>query len=279
MIFLGDDETEKRDAAGLVPVSRKYISWYTDPTTGIPYKISLCYKLNEKDPLALENQLLQLEDIDERYKLYEQLLSRELESNVDKLLSWPRVAGIDLHTDDNGTPQWKYSEDEDEKLTLIPDEEIPSHIPRIEVSELTDVEYDDPIYKVNYNGQTHVVKVSETAGSKGNYCAHFDSEVHARIKIGNAPHISKMVGVVMHNSSVDGKRYVQGILLEYYIHGISGLRYLLEHGDTPVEDHIKRRWISQIAHGVQLIHAAGVMHGDLCSFNIVADENYNAYII
>ena len=69
------------------------------------------------------------------------------------------------------------------------------------------------------------------------------------------PHVAKLVGVVVHNS------YVEGFLLEYCSRG--DLKSLLKESHPPVAMSRKDRWAAQIAHGILMIHKAGIFHGDL----------------
>ena len=177
------------------------------------------------------------------------------------------------HVTDNGELAWNTFEDKEEILARIPTCDIPPHIAKIDISELTDVsDLSGSVYTAEYQDKTHVIKVHEESYQN----TDFRAEVEARIRMGNLPHVVGMVGVVVNNSRIPDRSYVQGILLEYCPKGT--LKSLLRRSDPPVESSMKKRWAAQIAHGISAIHEAGLIHGDLRCENVVLDENDNARI-
>ena len=271
-----DSQTEESDPTTGLTISQKLVTWYTNPITNARHQISVSYQFNETNASAIENELLRSPEYDlmtDKKNILEPLYTKELASNLHKL--WPTITGLEVHTNNNGDLQWRYFEDKEEALVLIPVGDIPEHIPRIDTSELKNVAKLDvgPIYTVWYRDQMYIVKVLQEA------CQNkvFRAEVEARIKIGKAPHIVGMVGVVTVKSPIDSQLYVQGILLEYCVKG--ALKCLLKRSDPPVQRHLKERWAAQIAHGISIIHEAGVIHGDLRCENIVVDKDNNARII
>jgi len=130
-----------------------------------------------------------------------------------------------------------------------------------------------PVFTVSNDGKTCILKAHEAA-----YQNHiFPTELNARIKLGSAAHVTKMVGVVTHDSSIDGTCYVHGIVLEHCSKG--DLRSLLKNSDPPVELSRKYRWAAQIVHGLLTIHQAGLLHGDLRCQNVVVDGCDDAQLI
>jgi hypothetical protein len=166
---------------------------------------------------------------------------------------WPTVTGLEFHTAEDGNVKWTLFEDAVEIVRRIPITDIPQHIPRIEISELTYV--DDLVGSVSamlYEGKQYAMKAHNYASQN----VGFPLEVDVLIKLGNAPHVAQMAGVVVELSLVDGNRYVQGVLLQYC--GKGDLRALLE---DAVELSRKDRWAAQIAHGLIEIHKTGLMQG------------------
>jgi serine/threonine protein kinase len=67
------------------------------------------------------------------------------------------------------------------------------------------------------------------------------------------------------------------MLLQYCKKG--NPKILLKYSNPPVTLSRKKRWAAQIAHGLQSIHGAGSVHGDLRCENVVVDEFDNAHLI
>lgn len=153
-------------------------------------------------------------------------------------------------------------------------DDIPESIPRIQFADITDQSrLDGPVYTVPYCGKRHALKAHESV-----FQNHlFRVELFARVKLGDVPHVAKLVGVIVQNDMVDKRSYVVGMLLRYCEK--TDLKFILQHSDPPVEWSRKERWAAQIAHGVIEIQKKGVMHGDLRCANIVIDQLDDAYII
>jgi hypothetical protein len=234
-----------RDPTSKLFVSEKLCTWYADPATGRKYKVTVGYKFNEKILEAAENRLLrspEYEEWEEKKKVLIQLFSQELASGSHQM--FPTVTALEFHTTDDGQLQWRVFEDTNEVIALVSADEIPKCVPRIEVSELTELEELTGvcIYTAKYNGVMCVVKIHEDPDQNDT----FPAELKARTRLANAPHISRLIGIVIQDSPADGKSYVQAMVLEYGAKG--AIKHLLSCSEPPVEPTRKKRWAAQIAH-------------------------------
>lgn len=258
-----------------VKVKEKLNTIYVHPLTGAEYKVTVSYKINDKISHAIENNLLhspEYSNWDDKQKCLIPMYSSAIEARSYAL--WPTVTGLEFHTTEHGVVQWRMFEDEEEIVRRIPVTEIPHHILRIELCDLTPIcNLLGSVSTVLYNGDTYVMKVHEYASQNDD----FPTEVNALIKLGKVPHVVQMIGVIVQRSSLDGETYVQGILLPYC--DKRDLKSLLEEAAPKVNAARKDRWAAQITHGVMAIHQAGLVHGDIKCGNIVVDKFDDAHLI
>jgi hypothetical protein len=259
-------------------ISKKFSTTYIDPVTGEGNRISVSYEYNERFADAFENELLRSPIYDDflyKVNVLNEFINKELKSY--SFIMSPIVTGLRFVTvTADGKIQWENYEDPESKLNFVPTAQVPHHIPRIEfkdLTEITDKPVDGALFAAKYLGVKYIVKAHVGLFQE----VDFPQELEARIKIGNAPHICPFLGIVIQDSPVDGKSYVQGMLLEDAKRG--SLRKVLRCSNPPIEPSIKERWAAQIAHGLAAIHRAGVMHGDLKSENVVVDDNDDVLII
>jgi len=270
-LFAGHSTYFRNDIA----VKEKLKTIYVHPLTFVEHKITVSYNYNDTLSTAIENQLLrspQYTSWDDKKKVLIPMYSSALESFADKLCR--TVTGLEFYTVKPDEVQWRVFEDTEEIVRQIPATEIPPHIPSINFSDLALIEnVMGTVYKVMHKHKTYAMKSHESASQNED----FRTEVEALINIGEVPHVVPLVGVVVQDSPMDGKSYVQGILLKYCEKG--SLQTLMEDSDFPLNSSRKDRWAAQIAHGIMSIHEAGLMHGDLKSGNVVVDEFDNANLI
>src|SRR5207248_1983403 len=107
------------------------------------------------------------------------------------------------------------------------------------------------------------------------------NEIESFMCLSNSQHVIQLLGLVISSNlylSCPKNRSVLivcGILLQYASHGSLGR--LLESDSLNWSQCL--RWAKEIALGLQEIHAAGMFHMDLKSYNVVIDDLYNAIII
>lgn len=156
----------------------------------------------------------------------------------------------------------------------IPDSLIPSHVTRVQLSEVTNhCVLAGPVSTGIYDGRTFAIKAHDHSYQN----SVFPAELRAFITLGKVPHVVELVGVVVQDSPLDAKSYICGMLLQYCKKG--NLKTLLKYSNPPVTLSRKKRWATQIAHGLQSIHGAGLVHSDLRCENVVVDEFGNAHLI
>jgi hypothetical protein len=277
--FLGPRETHEDDPVTNLPISKKFTTSYIDPVTGERNRISVSYEYNKQFADAFENQLLRspvYEDFVYKANVLNEFINKEIKSYSFTMS--PTVTALKFVTATaDGKFQWESYEDPESMLNFVPAIQVPQHIPRINfqhLSEITEMPvavnaaFTARFLGVKFFIKAHVDHLQEFA---------FPRELESRIKIGDVPHICPLLGIVVQDSPIDGKSYVQGMLLEYAEQGT--LLQVLRYSDPPIKPVIKELWAAQIAHGLAGIHRAGVTHGDLKSENIVVDDNDDILII
>jgi serine/threonine protein kinase len=253
-------------------VAEKIRTIYTNYSTHMQHKVTVAWKLNENTPKCLENHLLRRPEYtnwQQKKDVVLPLTLNEFDSGLHRV--WETVTGFEFRTD-NGKLSWTSFEDEEEIIVRLPLENIPAHVPKIDFSLLSARRHlDGPISTVKYQRRTCVLK-SHISAIQNDI---FPAEVDARIKLGNVAHVTPMLGVVVKDSKVDRTPQVTGILLKYG--GKGDLRRILR--TEKIKRTIRERWAAQIIHGLDAIHNAGLIHGDLKCRNVVVDGRNNAQII
>jgi hypothetical protein len=276
--FLSTQEIQEYDdPVTNLPISRKFTTSYTDPATGGLHRISVRYEYNERFVDAFENELLRspmYEDFEYKANVLNEFINKEIKSYSFTMS--PIVTGLKFVTvTEDGKCKWECYEDPDSSLDFVLTARVPSHIPRINfqpLAEITDVGA-GAAFTAKFLGVTFFVKAHVDPIQNSN----FPRELEARIMIGNAPHVCSLLGIVVQDSPVDGKSYVQGMLLKYAKRGT--LLHVLRKSNPPIKPAIKEQWAAQIAHGLAGIHRASVVHGDLKCENIVVDDNDDILLI
>ena len=114
---------------------------------------------------------------------------------------------------------------------------IPKAIPRIQISDLTDHKHlDGPVCIVMYRGKKYAFQAHQSVYQN----RLFPIELFARVELGDIPHIAKLIGIVLHECSMDRAFYIVGMLLEYCEK--ADLKFILQHSNPPVEWSRKARW-------------------------------------
>lgn len=196
-----------------VVVEEKLKTLYFDPSTQTHHRITVSYRFNETVPTAIENQLLRSEAYAEwvdKEKILIPMYSKKLDTSTHEL--WPTVTGLEFCTLEDGNIEWRIFEDTREVVTRIPIADVSYRITNIGSSELMNLKrLTGPVFTAMYKGEKCILKAHEAAYQNKLFRTEFD----AQLKLGDAPHILRMIGVVSHDSSLDRKSYVQGLLFQY----------------------------------------------------------------
>lgn len=266
------------DPVSNLPIYQRMSSCWIDPTTRERHRVSASYYYNEKFVNAVENDFLRLpmynENILKKEEEITELINKELSSRPYQM--GPIITGLKFTTiTADGQIQWEYYDDPDSALDLVLTARVPDRITRIHFQDLEAIESlsHEVAFTAEYLGVTYFVK----AHTETLHNISFMTELEARIKIGNIPHVCPMIAIIIQDSAADGQSYVQGMLLQYESNG--SLEEVLRYSNPPIEPAIKERWAAQIAHGIALIHRAGVLHGDLRCENIMVNKDNDILII
>jgi hypothetical protein len=165
-------------------------SLYTDPLTQTLHHITISYEYNDNIPTALENRLLRALEYaawEEKEKLLIQMYSTELSKSSHQL--WPAVTGLQFHTAENGEILWTVFEDTEFVVVRIPDSLIPSHIARVQLSEVTDhCVLAGPVSTGVYDGHTFAIKAHDHSYQN----SVFPAEFRAFITLGKVSHVVEL---------------------------------------------------------------------------------------
>jgi Protein tyrosine and serine/threonine kinase len=267
------------------PLSESISLLYTNPFTCHQLQYTVTYRWNEKIPDAIENTLLQMGGQDSFFLSHDAKANylvpqcrKIIESSSN--LSVTGIPEIEICTGDNGEIQWRLqvSENTAEKRVCLSVSQVPNDFPRFSVDNLFNFREDviQNIFKVDLKipgGLTCIFKPNHDNKSNG----PFAREVDAHIRAMDLPHSNQMVAVVVNNRDDPERASVEGMLLEYCSKGNLGKR--LRRSRPPIDVATKLKWAAQIAHGIQMLHAVGVVHHDLCCENVVINEDDNAELI
>ena len=264
-----------RDPITKEPVAEKVTTMYRNPQSYTQLQLSINYKYNPNHPGCLENELLrspEYQGIEEKLARLVPVYTKILEAEPPPRV-WLTVTAITLSTNENGEIESTLSEDKEEAVTILHTSKIPADVPKIRFDRLYDLRSIDPVmYTAQYESETCALKMSSTVNEE-----LFKAEVNGRIKLGQCPHINEMIGVVINNPYIPERSYVEGMLLQYCPAG--DLLNVLSNADHPTGMELKHKWAVQIAHGIMELHKKGIIHGDLCSRNVVIHDEEDAQII
>lgn len=270
MNFRDDPVTKRR-------VYEKINGIYTCPSSHTQLHYTIGYKFNEIIPSAIENKFLASDEpnfakeVEHKMKFLSPLAANVLKTSTQV---WLTVTGIEIYTGADGQIQWKLFEDKEEMLNRLPVGSLPNDILKVDISHFTSFQsVMGPVYKVRYEEEKYILKLNLDKGES----ITFQSELAAKFKAGNLPHVNKMIGVVINNVDNIKEATVEGLLLEYCSRG--DLKTLLRCSKHPIDSTTKLRWAAQIAHGIQALHREGLIHSDLRCENVVIDDDDDAQLI